>query len=68
MVRSGAPFAPASSTSVSASPSSAITWRQAPQGEAGGEAPDATATARMRRAPAATAAAIALRSAQTVSP
>ncbi len=40
MVRSGAPVEPASSTSVPASPSSAITWRQAPQGEAGGEAPD----------------------------
>ncbi len=56
------------STSVSAPPSSAITWRQAPQGEAGGRAPLATATTRIRRAPAATAAATALRSAQTVSP
>ncbi len=47
-----------------ASPSSASTWRQAPQGDPGGRVGVTTATARTARAPAATAAATALRSAQ----
>src|SRR5262249_44568837 len=56
------PFGPTTLTSVVGSPNSASTWRQAPQGGAAGSA--TTATARIRFAPAATAAATALRSAQ----
>src|SRR4029079_3250587 len=60
------PVGGASNTSVVGAPSSVNTWRQAPQGVATGSA--TTATARIRFAPAATAAATALRSAQTVRP
>ena len=68
MSRSAPPAGPASRISVSGPPSSASTWRQAPQGDAAGTAVVTTATAWMRRAPAATAAATAFRSAQTVRP
>src|SRR6266487_153884 len=54
------------------SPNSASSWRQAPQGEAGGSTSVATTMRRNARAPApppsATAAPIAMRSAQIVSP
>ena len=64
-----APVGPASRIGTSSPANSARTWRQAPQGVAGGRRRRVTiATARIDFAPAATAAATALRSAQTVRP
>ena len=56
------------STGSEAGPNSASTCRQAPQGGVAGEVPLATTTASIRLAPASTAAATALRSAQIVRP
>jgi hypothetical protein len=61
-----APVVPAMTTV--RSPSSARTWRQAPHGEAGGSAPVTMAIVVSSRAPAATAAATAFRSAHTDRP
>ena len=68
LVSAGSPVGPAMKIGALGDANSANTWRQAPQGEAGGREPLATAAATIRRAPAATAAATALRSAQTVRP
>ena len=66
-VRTLSPPAAANTTGASGAQNSASTWRHPPHGAAGRSAPPTTATASMRRSPAATAIATALRSAQTES-
>ena len=68
VVSTRAPRAPARTMGSPGPPSSASVCRHAPHGGVGSAVPVAIATASRRRAPAATAAATAARSAQTVSP
>lgn len=67
VVRTLSPVAAANTTGAPDAQNSASTWRQPPHGAAGLPAPPTTATASMRRSPAATAIATAFRSAQAES-
>lgn len=67
MVATGAPVAVAYTTGASGGANSAMTWRHPPHGAVARVLPPTTAIASIRRAPPATAAATALRSAHTPS-